>query len=188
VSQAARALADTFVATLGSREIPLEDGALPAEELSEQTLRRFLAALSGPRDLARGHEIYEKTCAACHRIGKEGHDVGPDLLGQLGMAEESLLRDILAPSDRIRPGYETTAARTRDGSVVTGLLKDDGATSLTLAQAGGVVEVLLRKDVKEVRRLGTSLMPQLSETITPADMASLLGWLRSNLRAEPPAK
>src|SRR6185295_2989609 len=103
----------------------------------------------------------------CHRIGNEGNEAGPDLLGQLGMAEESLLQDILMPNERIRPGYETTLVETRDGNVMTGLLKSDDATSLTLVQAGGLEQVLLRKDVQGVRRLATSLMPSFADTLKP---------------------
>ena len=108
------------------------------------------------------------------------------MLGQLGMAEESLLKDILLPNERIRPGYETTLVQTRDGGSVTGLLKSDGATSLTLMQPGGVEQVLLRKDVSGVRRLATSLMPSFAEGLKPADVADLLAWLRSHLGTNAP--
>ena len=156
--------------------------------MSDETFRKFIAALAGPRDLKRGHELFLQACATCHRIGTEGFDVGPDLLGQLGMAEEALLKDILMPNERIRPGYETTLVQLADGAAATGILKDDGATSLTLIPPGGVEQVLLRKDVTGVRRVATSLMPSFAEGLTPADTASLIAWLRSNLKspAEPP--
>src|SRR5205807_4038532 len=88
---------------------------------------------------------------------------------------------ILMPSERIRPGYETTLVQTRDGGVMTGLLKSDDATSLTLMKPGAVEQVLLRKDVLGVRRLATSLMPSFAEGLKPSDVADLLAWLRSNL-------
>ena len=112
--------------------------------------------------------------------------MGPDVLGQVGMAEESLLRELLMPSERIRPGYETTLVQMRDGGAITGILRDDGATSLTLAQAGGVEQVLLRKDVLGVRRVATSLMPSFAEGLKPSDVADLLAWLRSNLGPDAP--
>src|SRR5206468_3539753 len=158
VRTAARALEDTFVATVADDESLAPSGQLPpVEQISEETFRKFVAALAGPRDLKHGQEIFRQACATCHRVGNEGNEVGPDLLGQLGMAEESLLKDILMPNERIRPGYETTLVQTRDGGAMTGLLKNDGATSLTLVQAGGVEHVLLRKDVLGVRRLASSL-------------------------------
>ena len=185
VSKSALALAQTFVAAA----VEDETGAAPSaagEQVSDETFRKYVVALSGGRDPKRGHEIFLQACATCHRIGMEGSEVGPDLMGQLGMSEEALLKDILLPSERIRPGYEMTEVRLRAGSIVTGLLKDDGATSLLLMQAGGVEQTLLRKDTAEVRRLATSLMPPFAEAITPADMANLMAWLRSNLAERPP--
>ena len=184
VRKAARALEDTFIATVADDGALVPDGKLPpAETISDETFRRYVAALSGPRDLKRGHELFVQACATCHRIGTEGHEVGPDLLGQLGLAEEGLLKDVLMPNERIRPGYETTLVQMGDGSVITGILKDDGATSLTLALPNGVEQVLLRKDVTGVRRFATSLMPSFAEGLAPADVANVLAWLRSHLGA-----
>ncbi len=182
VRTAARALEDSFSATLADDESLLPAGQLPAiERISEERFGKFVAALAGPRDLKHGHEIFLQACATCHRLGNEGSEVGPDLIGQLGLGEESLLKDILMPNERVRPGYETTLVQTRDGGAVIGLLKSDDATSLTLRQAGAVDQVLLRKDVTGVRRLGTSLMPSFAEGLKPADVADVLAWLRSNL-------
>jgi len=187
VRAAARALEDTFIATVGNDEGLIPPGQLPPiEPISDETFRKFVAALAGPRDLKHGHEIFLQACATCHRIGKEGSEVGPDMLGQLGMAEESLLKDILMPNERIRPGYETTLVQMRDGGAMTGLLKSDDATSLTLVQAGAVEQVLLRKDVLGVRRLASSLMPSYAEGLQPADVADLLAWLRSHLKTGAP--
>jgi putative heme-binding domain-containing protein len=187
VRTAARALEDTFVATIADEESLVPAGQLPAaEQISDETFRKFVAALAGQRDLKHGHEIFLQACATCHRMGNEGSDVGPDLLGQLGMAEESLLKDILMPNERIRPGFETTLVQTREGGAITGLLKSDDATSLTLVQASAVEQVLLRKDVLGVRRLATSLMPSFAEGLKPSDVADLLAWLRSNLKAGAP--
>ncbi len=134
--------------------------------------------------------MFVQACATCHRVGQEGHDVGPDLLGQIGLGEEALLKDILMPNERTRPGYETTLVQTTAGAAVTGILKDDGATSLTLALPNGIEQVLLRKDVTGVRRLATSLMPSFAEGLAPADVANLLAWLRSQIAAPtaPPAR
>jgi putative heme-binding domain-containing protein len=189
IRTAARALEDTFVATVTDDESLLSLGQLPpVEQISDETFRKFVAALAGPRDLKHGHEIFLQACATCHRIGNEGNEAGPDLLGQVGTAEESLLKDILMPNERIRPGYETTLVQTRDGGALTGLLKNHGATSLTLVQPGGVEQVLLRKDVTGVRRLATSLMPSYADALKPSDVADLLAWLRSNLRTAAPAR
>ena len=74
----------------------------------------------------------------------------------------------------------------RESGAVTGLLKSDDATSLTLMQPGSVQQVILRKDVLGVRRLATSLMPTFAEGLKPSDVADLLAWLRSHLGTEAP--
>lgn len=182
--KAARQLEDTFLATLAEDDGLVTPGTVPlGSSVSDQTFRKFVAALKNPRDLKRGHELFLQGCATCHRIGQEGHEVGPDLIGQLGMAEEGLLKDILMPNARIRAGYETTVVQTADGGAVTGILRDDGATSLALVLPNGGEQILLRKDVIGVRRLATSLMPSFAETFTPSEVADLLGWLRGNLTA-----
>lgn len=155
----------------------------PALEVSDETFRKYVAALTGPRYAKRGHEVFTQSCAVCHRIGEEGHVFGPDLPGQLGIAEESLLKDILRPNAHIRPGYETTLVEGTDGAPAVGLVKEDGATSLTLLAPGGIEQVLLRKDIAAARRRPTSLMPSFAEAITPAGRANLLAWLRSQLGA-----
>ena len=71
------------------------------------------------------------------------------------------------------------------------VVKDDGATSLTLAAPGGVEQVLLRKDIVSTRRPATLLMPSFADALSPADIANVLAWLRSQLRAPtstPPPK
>ncbi len=188
VRKASRALEETWVAEVTEEDGALPVGALPlVETVSDETFRKYVTALKNPRNPSRGHELFLQACATCHRIGSEGHEVGPDLLGQIGMAEEGLLKDILLPTDRIRPGYETTVVQTADGRLITGILKDDGATSLTLALPNGVEQVLLRKDVAGVRRLSTSLMPSFAGGLAPADVADVLAWLRSGLKGPGPA-
>ena len=187
VRKATHVLEDTFVAMIADDEGLVPAGKMPpAEQVSDETFHKYVVALSGPRDLKRGHEIFLQTCMTCHRIGTEGFDVGPDLLGQLGMAEESLLQDLLMPNERIRPGYETTLVQMADGSAITGILKEDGATSLALMSPNGIEQVLLRKDVIGVRRLAMSLMPSFADGLSPAEVANLLAWLRSNLGAAIP--
>ncbi len=189
VRAAARALEDSFVPAADEAAGILPAGTdKPAMQVSDETFRKYVAALAGPRDARRGHLIFQQACMVCHNIGKEGHPFGPDLLGELGVAEETLVRHLLLPNERIRPGFETTLVETRGGTHVVGLLKDDGATSLTIAQPGGAGQIVLRKDVKSVRRLAVSLMPSFNEALAPADVAHLLTWLRSQLKSDPGKK
>lgn len=184
VRRAARLVEDTFIPAPPDEEAVA--GLPPAPPVvTEEVCRRYVAALAASRDTNRGHQVYQQACATCHRIGDEGHAFGPDLLGEIGMAEETLVRHLLLPSDRIRPGFETTLVETAAGTVLAGLLHEDGATSLTVRQPGGIEKVVLRKDVTGVRSASVSMMPSFAETLSPADVADVLGWLRAHPAAAP---
>jgi putative heme-binding domain-containing protein len=182
IRRAARLLEDTFMPATVEEE-SVAGLPPPAPMVTEEVFRRYVAALSAPRDTNRGHEVFLSACATCHRVGDEGTHFGPDLMAELGVAEETLVRHLLLPSERIRPGFETTVVETLAGTALAGLLHEDGPTSLTLRQPGGIEKVVLRKDTKGVRRAAVSLMPSFADALAPADVANVLAWLRGNLRA-----
>ena len=187
VRSAARSLEETFVPS------PPDDESIaglppPAPPVTEETFRRYVTALSAPRDTKRGHELFLQACVTCHRVGDEGTHFGPDLMGELGMTEETLVRHLLLPSERIRPGFETILVETLAGTSLAGLLHEDETTSLTLRQPGGVEKIVLRQDVKGVRRSSVSLMPSFAEALPPADVANVLAWLRSQFKTPPPGR
>ena len=162
-----------------SPEIP--NGYSTAYEVSDETFQTFTEALTKERDLSAGHQVFKMHCALCHKVGEDGNEVGPDVLGEAGVAEESLLRHVVIPNARIRPGFGTTYVIMKDGSLVTGLLKEDRPTGITLTIPGGIQQKLLRKDIARIERRYASMMPPYANIIQPEDMANLLGWIRSRL-------
>ena len=68
-----------------------------------------------------------------------------------------------------------------DGSMVTGLMKEDGSTGITLTIPGGIQKTLLKKDIHRIERRYASMMPPYANIIPPDQMADLLGWIRSQL-------
>ncbi len=152
----------------------------------EATYLRYAAALEGPRDPRRGGEMYRKLCATCHRVKEEGTAVGPDLSLAFQRADETLLKDILAPSDALTSSYETYTVSTRAGEFISGVLTGDSATSVTLRQAAGQEQTVLRKDIAQLSTSPVSLMPDgLADSLSPSDCANLIGWLRASLAGSP---
>jgi len=151
----------------------------PTSAVKVELFEPYAKALQGPRDGARGEHVFREKCASCHQAHGIGHAVGPDLSAEFQRAEETIIRDVLAPSDTISPGYVTYAVATTAGQVFSGLLVAESPTSITLRQAEGKEQIILRKDVDEVRALSVSMMPEdLPKTVTPRDLADLLAWLR----------
>lgn len=156
-------------------------------------LRRYASALTLKRDPRRGEAVFAKTCAKCHRLGKKGYEVGPNLLAARTRPDETLLVDILDPSSALAHGYTVYTIVTTDGRVHTGLLAGDTATSVTLRNASDpavqkqgkaavVEDTILRINIDEMRALSKSLMPDgIEKELTPQNMADLIGFLRHSL-------
>jgi putative membrane-bound dehydrogenase-like protein len=139
----------------------------------------YIKALAEKRDRARGEQVFREKCASCHQAHGRGHAVGPDLSAEFQRAEETIIHDVLAPSETISPGYVTYSVATKSGLVSSGLLVAESPTSITLRQAEGKDQIILRKDVDELRAIPVSMMPDdLPKTVTPGDLADLLAWLR----------
>ncbi len=119
-------------------------------------------------------------CAACHQVDGRGGKVGPDL-STIGAAlnRERLVESILDPSKEIAPAFVTWNVTTRDGKVHTGVVVDEGPNStVTLADAQGKLETLMRQDIEERVASKKSLMPDnLPEQMTPREFLDLIEYL-----------
>ena len=163
----------------------LPEGASQAER--GEVIQRYLPALDGVRDPARGVQVFEKHCAKCHRLEGRGFQVGPDLSAAGTAADETLLADVLDPSRQITIGYKNYSVVTDDGRIFTGVLAAETATSITLRKEEGKEEVILRKDIDQIEGSNLSIMPEgLEKELPPRDAADLIGYLRGILGAAPP--
>ena len=145
----------------------------------QQVISNYQTALAGEHDLKKGKEAFEKHCAKCHQLGKTGASVGPDLDSVRSRPLESLLLDVLDPSGVVNPKFRTYNVVTQDGRVLTGLLLDESATTITLAREKDQRDVILRIDIEEIRASAKSLMPEdLEKSVSPQELASLLAYVR----------
>ncbi|MCC7338277.1 MAG: c-type cytochrome [Pirellulaceae bacterium] len=139
----------------------------------------YSAALEKNRDVAHGFLVFQKTCGVCHQAHGIGVAVGPDLSSEFQRAEETIIKDILAPSQTISAGYMTYAVLTISGRVFTGLLASESPTSITLKQQEGKQQVILRNEIDELKVSPVSMMPaDLIATLQPQDVADVIAWLR----------
>ena len=144
-----------------------------------QTFTLYSKALDGKRNLVRGEKLFKQTCAACHLVRGIGKAVGPDLTGEKNRAEETMILDVLDPGREITAGYETHLLTTAKGEVLAGLLVAEAPGNLTLRDLAGNEHVIQRKMIRKMETIKTSLMPAgLEKSLSPRDLADLIGWLR----------
>lgn len=137
---------------------------------------RHVLTLSG--DVARGKAVFTKRCATCHRLGDEGHPVGPDLAALTNRSPEALLIALLDPNRAVEDKFVDYLAVTNDGRQFTGILRDETGASLTLEGPDGKKQVILRKDIETLGATGKSLMPEgMEKDLSADDMADVLAYL-----------
>ena len=125
-------------------------------------LSEFRDALVGG-DASRGGRIFrekaEVQCLRCHMIDGNGGQVGPVLTGIGGRKDRPyLLESIVLPDKQIAQGYETLVVSTRDGQVLSGIVKAQDDKEIRLITAEGKLVTIPRAEVEETKR-GSSAMP-----------------------------
>src|SRR5439155_12005568 len=99
------------------------------------------------------------SCATCHRVRGQGGDVGPDLSLIGGKFDRAhLVESILEPSRQIVEGYRTSSLVLTDGRVMTGIVREESADSLTLVDVSGQRQQVAKSRIEERRLTDVSLM------------------------------
>lgn len=144
-----------------------------------EALARYQPVLSMRGDAAKGRAVFDAACAACHRKGDAGREVGPNLATVAAWSAEQLLTNILDPNREVSPNFMLYTVELKDGRALAGIVSAETESGLTLRRLDGIDETVARGDVAALKATGTSAMPEGLETaIPPAQMADLIAFLR----------
>ena len=154
----------------------LQSDSSPARS---KVVEDYRPALKLKGEAARGQAVYRRACIACHRHGKEGLEVGPDLRTVAEHPPEKLLVSILDPNLEIQPGYHAYNCELKSGEKLFGLLAAENAASITLKFPDATMRDILRTDLASLKSVNLSLMPEgLEAVVTPQDLSDLVAFLR----------
>jgi putative heme-binding domain-containing protein len=146
----------------------------------QSVVEAFQPALNLKGDATNGRKTFQSRCATCHKLGSEGHTLGPDLATVKSGGKEKMLVAILDPNREVAPNFLGYAIETKDGESLSGVLASEGANSVTLRMAGGAESVIARANIASLQSQGRSLMPEgLEEGLKAQDMADLLEFIVS---------
>lgn len=159
--------------------------AVIAADAAKQKVRleEILGSLTDG-DIRRGQVVFngpKAACASCHAIGYLGGNVGPDLtrIAQI-RAERDLLEAIVFPSASFVRSYEPVVVATKDGKVVSGVLRKDSADEVILATGANQEARIPRDDIEEMSPGTVSVMPAgLDQQLTLRELADLLAFLKA---------
>jgi putative membrane-bound dehydrogenase-like protein len=144
----------------------------------QKAIAAYDSVLHTSGDAKRGAAVFEKRCSTCHKIGKVGHAVGPDLTALTDKTPKSLLVAILDPNRAVETKFINYSAVTDAGLTYQGMLAAESANSVTLLQPDGKEVALLRSDLEALASTGKSLMPEgLEKDLKPQDLADVFALL-----------
>ncbi|HEV3146107.1 MAG TPA: PVC-type heme-binding CxxCH protein [Gemmataceae bacterium] len=147
----------------------------------QKVIESFRPALSLKGDAKKGAGIFTKTCAACHKLGNVGNEVGPDLAALGGRSPEYLMVAILDPNQSVEARYIQYLAETKGGLSFAGVLTNETATSITIVTTDGKANTILRSNLESLTSTGRSAMPEgLEKDWKHQDLADLLAHLRTS--------
>jgi putative heme-binding domain-containing protein len=134
-------------------------------------------------DATRGAAVFasdEAKCATCHMFRGHGKAVGPDLSNLHERDVASIFRDIAEPSATINPDYVPYTVAVKDGRVLSGIVKAEGADAIRVTDTNAQSTVVKRAEIEELRPTNTSIMPVgLAGAIGEQKLRDLVSYLTS---------
>ncbi len=168
--------------------LPETIGRKGASKYTVEGLRAFLATDPKGRggDSLRGRAVFAKAqCLKCHRVGKEGEGVGPDLTAVAKKFDRDYVLDsILSPSRVISDQYRSSTVATTRGLVLNGLAVPQG-DRLVLLLSDGTKATLEKGEIESQVASLVSVMPEgLLDDLSQAEIADLMQFLESGGAAQ----
>jgi putative heme-binding domain-containing protein len=153
-----------------------EDNEAPLSE-RERAVQEIAGVKGGNEK--RGRPVFERVCAACHKVGDLGKEFGP-ALEDVGMKykKDEIIKHILWPNEKIAKGYQTVQVLTVEDEVVNGFVLKETDQRLILGTANGKTVEIEKKDIEARKEMNASSMPEgLVKTIAPSEFLDLLEYL-----------
>ena len=151
-----------------------------APEDRREVVARYQVSLQLNGDAENGQKLFEKNCTVCHRIGKLGVNVAPDISDSRTKTPAQLLEAILDPNRAVDANYFGYSLVTNAGKVYSGIISAETANSVTLKLQEGKTITILRNEIDELRNTGVSLMPVGQEkNVSRQEMADLISFIKN---------
>jgi putative heme-binding domain-containing protein len=167
------ALKDPLLASLGRNTDWTYDGLIAA-----------VKPLPSGRSFEVGKKVFAvASCVACHKLGGEGREFGPDLtkIEPAKQTVEHLLKSICEPSSEIAEKFQSQVFVLDSGKVVTGMVVEETPTACKvmvdpLARCEPVV--VATAEIDDRSKSPVSLMPKgLLNRLTQEEILDLVAYL-----------
>jgi putative membrane-bound dehydrogenase-like protein len=139
-------------------------------------------------DRSRGRAVFERVCAACHKLYGQGGAIGPDLTGAGRDNLDYLLENLIDPSATVSADFRMVTVALSDGRVLNGLVRAKTEHTLTLQTQSEAV-VLNRDEIESLQPSTLSLMPEgLLDPLSAEEVRDLIGYLMQRTQVSLPSE
>lgn len=152
------------------------------EAASTDPMRQWRECLEGG-DGNEGREIFrekpEAGCIRCHRIGKEGGEIGPNLAALSQRAQRiHILESIIDPSASIVPGFSNLLVKLKDGRELAGIVSAESTDRMTLTSPTDGKKITFRtSDIVTETSLPSAMPPAFGEILGKRAVRDLVEFL-----------
>lgn len=148
------------------------------DRLARLVLERHDGFLKAKPEVEKGHQAFNKVCAACHKIGGEGHKIGPELDGIGVRGLDRLLEDVLDPNRNVDQAFRASLMTTNDGRTMSGLvLREEGEVLIIADQQGKEIRIP-KKEISDRTTQMLSPMPaNVADLLTEPEFYNLMAFL-----------
>jgi putative membrane-bound dehydrogenase-like protein len=155
----------------------------PASQEKAQLLAKYRTLLTpvflARADRSHGRMVFKQTCATCHRLFDDGGDIGPELTGSQRGNLEYLLENVLDPNAVVAKEYQVTILETKDGRILTGIIRQENDKVLTLQTQNEKV-TLPKPEIRSRTKSAASMMPEgMLDKLTNEEVRDLVAYLAS---------
>ena len=186
VAAAVTCAAAGMLISWGAGQVRAEQGAAPQDKRDEILATQLKDEKGGSAEA--GRPLYDERCAACHRFGGIGKDVGPDLTTITSrFKKKDVIESVLWPSRVISDQYQAEMFELTDGKIVSGLIVRETAAAVLVRTADAPEKPVAVPKAQIANRAPAtaSLMPEgLFDTLNQKQIADLLAFVM----APPPDK
>jgi putative membrane-bound dehydrogenase-like protein len=139
-------------------------------------------------DPSAGRLTFSRTCASCHIMFGEGAKIGPELTGAQRGNLDYVLGKLLDPSAVVARDYQVTVLQTKDGRLITGIVKQESDQVITIQTQNESI-LVPKNEVEQRAKSPISMMPEgLLAKLSDVEVRDLIAYLASPVQVPLPAQ
>lgn len=175
-------------AYLADHPLEIKDELLKRNTRGQEWKFEDLVAEVQPLPPGRSYDVGRQlfkvaNCVACHKLGGEGQQFGPDLakLDEKKHTTDHILRSLLEPSKQIDDKFASHTFLLSSGKVVTGMIVAESADEVQIVidpVAKAVPTVLKTDDIEDRKKATVSMMPKgLLDKLSREEILDLIAYV-----------